>query len=139
MSLYDSPDHGGGHVHEDPAVLTVGCSACVARVSFDQERADVAAAPTRRCTWKATYWTIKLRHVTFSLDLKVPSGWTDERVDEFYIDCTSEAFTNALPAKCSPNYIQNAIETFRLVSVTIGAIVPEPDAVNHPSLFEVTS
>lgn len=68
------------HDHEGD-MLTVGCLACIARVQHDQERAALTEAPVRRCTW--TFRADDKRH-TFTMDVKVPTGWEGWQVDDEY-------------------------------------------------------
>lgn len=134
------------HTHVDPDVLHQGCDACINRVRADQRAALIEAAPRRRVTWHATYQLeVEGDHleIAFSLDVKVPAGWTGEQVDDEYASLTGEAFTMALPDSYTYADIEWAIVTFRLLpNIEIGPIVPDgpvgPTPV-LPSLFESTA
>lgn len=126
-------DHRGGHDHPDESSLTVGCSACIARVQYDQERAALADAPTRRCTWKFSHYPINAprRLLTFTLDVPVPAGWDGNRVDEQYMGETDEQIS-----RLCPNDWYEAVD-MGSIECTIGPIVATPKAtsLDQPDLF----
>lgn len=127
-------DHRGGHDHPDESALTVGCSACIARVQYDQERAALADAPTRRCTWTFNYYPDNGDHreMSFTLDVPVVAGWGGDRVDEYYMGETGEQIGRLCPGDWS-----NAVD-FGSIECTVGPIVATPKAaasLDQPDLF----
>ena len=92
--------HRGGHDHPDDDALTIGCSACIARVEHDQAEAAWAVAPLRRCTW--TFDASLDASMSFALDVRVPAGVEPWEVDERYCDLTGEQISDALAAAKIP-------------------------------------
>jgi len=93
--------HRGGHDHPDDDALTIGCSACIARVEHDQAEAAWAVAPLRRCTW--TFDASLDASMSFALDVRVPAGVEPWEVDERYCDLTGEQISDALAAATPPD------------------------------------
>ena len=134
MSLYGPPGFGGGHEHADPGVLTVGCHACVARVSHDQEKAEIDTAPLRRVTWTCGYQgragTGTVTHeLAFSLVVKVPAGRDGWWCDEQYCEQSGGAFFLNLPDTIAMFDTGLACESMSVLRVTVGNIVPDVHAV----------
>lgn len=126
--------HRGGHDHPDDDALTIGCSACIARVEHDQAEAAWAVAPLRRCTW--TFDASLDASMSFALDVRVPAGVEPWEVDERYCDLTGEQISDALAAAgmYDGRSFYWACETIRC---TIGPVVPEtPAAPPQPDLFD---
>lgn len=132
--------HRGGHDHDNPDDLVIGCSACIVRVQADQEDAELAAAPVRRCTWHCRYMASgRLQNLTFALDVPVPAGWSGDQVDEWYAELSGDAFLMALPSSVPIAETDNACWTMGVERVAIGAIVSAADptpGVDMPSLFD---
>jgi hypothetical protein len=125
------------HEHDDPNELVIGCRACIDVARMDQLLAEVDAAPLRRCRWTCKYFIGADTHrLTFDRDVRVPTGWDGWRVDDYYAGLTGEAFVMALPESVTIHDTDKAVETMEVVSVTIGAIVPDAaTADKQPSLF----
>jgi hypothetical protein len=123
------------HTHDD-ARLTFGCPACAAAVIDDQAAAELAAAPTRRCTWHCRYLATTtgddnaIATLTFTLDVKVPPGRTGSQVDDQYCGLAGERFMLTLPDTLTDEAVHAAIETMEVVRVSIGATLP--DTIDGP-------
>lgn len=121
------------HNHEGDA-LTFGCPACIVRARQDQDRAALAAAPIRRCTWTFGYYPVNRGHgeLTFTLDVPVPAGWDGWQVDEEYA-----GETGAELARLAPDDCMDAVD-FGSVECDIGPIVGSQQpkvTLDQPDLF----
>lgn len=91
------------HTHPETDRLTFGCPACAQAVAADQAAAELAAAPTRRCTWHCRYLTTSdvedsaIATLTFTIAVKVPAGWNGDQVDHQYCAAAGERFALTLP------------------------------------------
>ena len=126
--------HRGGHDHPDDNALTIGCSACIARVEHDQAEAAWAVAPLRRCTW--TFDASLDASMSFALDVRVPAGVEPWEVDERYCDLTGEQISDALAAaKITDDDGRSFYWACETIRCTIGPVVPEIVVSLHPDLF----
>ena len=127
------------HDHDDTDTLTFGCPGCLQRVDLDQWEASWLTAPVRHCTWT---FVVKDKRPTFTLDVRVPPGADSEDVDDRYMDLTgpplSDAIAAMFPKATADDHNTIMMEACeRMVSVTIGAIVPESaTTIDTPSLFD---
>lgn len=133
------------HTHPDTR-LTFGCPACATEVAADQAAAELAAAPTRRCTWHCRYLNVNpdrttdLATIVFTIAVKVPAGWNGDQVDTQYCAEAGERFALTLPDTLTNEAVSAACETMEVERVVIGDTLPDtldaPPAVDVP-LFDL--
>jgi hypothetical protein len=116
------------HDHDDTERLTFGCAACVERA----EEARWLNAPVRRCRWYCSYDTGEVgATLSFALDVRVPDGTDQWKVDDHYAGLTGEAFVTALPDCVPMDVTAWAVETMEVERVDIGPIVRAETAAAH--------
>lgn len=129
--------------HPHGGVLVAGCGACVEMVRHDQVEAEVAGAPLRKVTVKFTVpepYGIRKINCTAELSLRIPSGWSEGRWENWHFDAITDAMVMALPSEIPMEYTDAALERLEEMGYDVGAVIPESKTEPvpaTPSLFEV--
>ena len=123
------------HSHPNDG-LVFACPACRAEVEADQRRAEVDAAPLRRCM---VSWRAEGRDYAGPAQLKVPAGWDARQVLGFYLERLGEWLDRQVAKEfASGKQMTAAAGDARVTKISIGVLVDErrPPPVDQPSLFE---
>lgn len=131
--------------HPHGGALVAGCGACAEMVRHDQIEAEVAAAPLRKVTVRFTVpqpYGIRKIKCEAELSLRIPSGWSEDRWENWHFDVITDAMVLALPSEIPMEYTDAALEHAEVTGYVVGAVVPEKGAKPTPvtpSLFEVSA